>query len=405
MKHQSNARPGLWLAEGTVAALLVATPMIGLSLQQGGSSPQSFTTLKPKAEIIYLLANSSVIVGPDVSGRSEEITFTGTVVVPKYPLKGFERRKLADGKYQIDFELTSSELHGESYLLDGPILLGEHPDLPSLGTITQRTPGQDYPADFIVQRKVLIKTPAGTLHNEAPVPVRGTIDSIPPVRQLQTPTDLDVFRGEQLPVAMLDERGEIGGWFYSKAHLAFAVDPSAVYRFNVSGTVGLSAAGQQEEVAITGPLEVVRLGSGAGTTDEIVAVALRGESRLLGGRIMLVEAFSEKEKFSRGRIPDTGRLDSGFDLFVDIKAPGGTLQVPKAIQIDGTVADLKKTGEVTLSTRTINVYEAAVQFAGVGSNQAIVNDLGRTVAEIRNIKLTSAVPRRGPCCPRKPGER
>jgi hypothetical protein len=403
MKQQLNSRKGWWLGVAAVVGIALV-PLAGLALQNNGSS-ESFGSLKPEPEIIYLLANSSVVVGPDVNGASEEITFTGTVVVPKFPLKGYDRRKLDDGKYQIDFELTRSDLHGESYLLDGPIVLGEHPDLPSLGTITQRNPGQDFPADFIVQRKVLIETPTGKLHNEAPVPVRGTIDSIPPVRKLNTAENLDVFRGEQLPVAMLNEKGEVGGWFYSKAHLAFAVDPSAVFRFNVAGKVSLSAKGQQEEVNVEGPVEAVRLGTPGSQNDEIVAMALRGESRLLGGRIMVIEAFSDKEKFSRGMIPDgTTRTDSPFQLYMDVKSPSGTLHIAKAVQLDGMIHDLHKTEDVKLTGKTIPMYDAAVQYSG-RANQLIVDELGRTVAELRGIKFASAAPHRGPCCPKKPGGR
>src|SRR5436305_8827719 len=128
-------------------ALLIIAPGIYLaSAADSGSATrpsvmpasQLFDPLGQEPDVIYLLANSSVIFGPDPHGRSEEVTFVGPVTVPKWPMKGYNRRVLPDGRQQIDIELTQSELTGESYVLGGPVVLGEHPDLRSLGTITER---------------------------------------------------------------------------------------------------------------------------------------------------------------------------------------------------------------------------------------------------------------------------
>src|SRR5437763_9259335 len=97
-----------------------------------------FDRLGQDPDVVYLIANSSVVFGPDPHGRSEEVTFIGPVTVPKWPMKGYGRRVLPDGRQQIDIELTQSELTGESYVLKSPIMLAEHPDLRSLGTITER---------------------------------------------------------------------------------------------------------------------------------------------------------------------------------------------------------------------------------------------------------------------------
>jgi hypothetical protein len=96
-----------------------------------------FDRLSGKEDVIYLLNNTSFVWGPDPKGRSEEVTFTGLVTVPKWPMVGYQRRMLPDGRQQIDIELTESLLVGESYLLGGKINLLEHPDLRSLGTITE----------------------------------------------------------------------------------------------------------------------------------------------------------------------------------------------------------------------------------------------------------------------------
>src|SRR5437868_14446154 len=98
-----------------------------------------FDHLTTQPDVVYLIANSSVVFGPDPHARSEEITFLGPVTVPKWHMAGYNRRVLPDGRQQIDIELTQSELTGESYVLGGPVVLGEHPDLSSLGTITERS--------------------------------------------------------------------------------------------------------------------------------------------------------------------------------------------------------------------------------------------------------------------------
>lgn len=378
----------------TIAVLCVAAASFAAPKSQ-----EAFAALKAKTDVVYLLANSSIIVGPDVGGRSEDITFTGPVSVPKYPLKGFDRRKLPSGRYQIDFELTNSQLRGESYLMDGPIVLGEHPDLRSLGTITQHDPGQDYPADFIVQRKVLIETPKGTMFNEDPVPVRGVIDSIPPVRHGKAAAagEMNVFHGKELPVAMLDPDGNIAGWFYSKVHVAFAVNPTAIYRFMVSGELALRDGDRTEKVAISGPVEIVEMRWDDRTVAEIIKVALRGESQLLGGRIMLTESFRPDERFSRGTLGEK----SGFDFYVEVKAPHGNLDLAHPMALRGRAARAAQLDQVALTAASIPVFhldfdEAAEQ------EEPVVDEAGRTLATLTGLTLRAEeVHARRPCCPVK----
>jgi hypothetical protein len=380
---------------------------------QAALMKEKFEELKPVTDVIYLLANSSIILGPDANGQSEEITFTGTVHVPKFPVKGFERRELPSGKQQIDFELTRSELQGESYLLNGSVTLGEHPDLPSHGTITQREAGKNYPADFIVQRKVLVETPNGVLYNEDPVPVRGTIDAIPPVRYDKTAPTINVFRGEQLPIAMLDEKGEVGGWFYSKAHLAFALDPAAIYRVNLAGEITVRAGGKEERVAVAGPAEFMEKTDG-GT--ELIKVGLRGESKLFGGPIMLIEAFSEKDQFSSGQFgvekeDVRGPVESAFDLYLQVRSPAGTLMVDRPIPVHGRVAAKTRTGEISLGRRNVPVYHVAIaeNYSGSGEFQ-VLTEAEKQVATITSLTVGPAEttakvaqgPQRRPCCPKRP---
>jgi hypothetical protein len=408
MNKQTMSRA---LRSASLIALLVFLLAPATRSQEKPKQGEDFSSLKPAVEIIYLLANSSVIMGPDIKGKSEEITFVGTVHVPKFPLSGYDRRKLPSGRFQIDFELTRSELRGESYLLHGPVLLGEHPELRSLGTITQKQAGTDYPADFIVMRKVLIQTPKGTMYNEDPVPVTGTIDAIPPVVGSKTVSGYNVFRGKELPIAMLDTDGQLSGWFYSKAHVAYAVEPEAIYRANASGRIEVRANGQKETVVLSGPIEFVnRAMPGNTKAIELVMMALRGESRLLGGMVMVTEAFDPKEKFSTGSFGMEGEkgADGKFNLFLEIKSPSGTLAVTTPISVNGKAVGPERIAEVALSKGNVPVFNLKFDFSG-GGDHPILNEAGKEVGAITHFDLSSrplselqlpASVGRRPCCPK-----
>src|SRR6185436_10729305 len=422
--------------------------------------------------------NSSLVFGPDPHARSEEITFAGLVTVPKYPMAGYQRRTLADGRQQIDMELTSSTLTGESYLLGGTVKLGEHPDLRSLGTITQRRPvlvvSKDagsatayglgdqevreparseantlrlqlppdiakvvtdnpdilwddllstelkrlaknsdairsrkmepkkivlppetaattlqiailpdvatalaadpaiewniwaadrlvgiiedlrrrniitgsrgprnviaIPNDFVVARKVLITTAKGILYNETPVPVRGVVDAIPPIKEPDTPLGVNVFRGMELPIPLLDEAGNVDGWFYSKAHMAFAVLTDAIQRNEVEGSVQFEVDVRREAVAVKGPIEIHHRTGKGDTEIEVLVLALRGHSALLGGEVMMIEAFSDRDHFSRGSMRRSrgGGGPLQLDPYTEIYTPSGKLTNPVPIRLKGT---------------------------------------------------------------------
>jgi hypothetical protein len=383
-----------WLAGVSLGLALVSFGTVSAENEERQEA-EEFQTLKPVTDVVYLLANSSIIVGPDQKGPSEDITFSGTVDVPKFPVQGFNKRKLPSGRYQIDFELTDSKLQGESYLLNGPMVLGEHPDLRSLGTITQDEVGQDYPANFIVQRKVLIKTPKGLMYNEEPVPVRGRIDSIPPVRHVPDGKETNVFRGKELPIALLDETGNLAGWFYSKVHVAYAVDPVAIYRMPVAGTITLKIGDQEEAIEVEGPVEFIEQTSEKGTL-ELIKAGLRGNSKLLSGPVMFTEAFHPENKFSRGELGS----NSHFDLYFEVKTPSGILMIDQPVRVKGSTAALQKIGEENLGTRgMVPVYSFAFNEAGTGG-QEITDEAGKLVGSVSRVNLgAERVAGHRPCCP------
>jgi hypothetical protein len=366
-----------------------------------------FDKLGQTPDVVYLIANSSVVFGPDPHSRSEEITFIGPVTVPKWPMQGYGRRMLPDGRQQIDIELTQSELTGESYTLGGPVVLGEHPDLRSLGTITERprpdstanaddaktkdgdkgpsaekaekpaksadskdaksAPPEEVPADFVVERKVLLTTAKGILYNETAVPVRGRIDSIPPVKFQGTAPGVNVFRGMELPVALLDKDGNVNGWFYSKTHMAYAVLPAAVERTYIKGTLQLRSGDKTESVVVSGPAEIHHLtapGSAAKTAMEVMMLALRGHSQLLGGDIMVAESFSDRDHFSKGELSWTGsNANSKFNLFLDLYTPSAKLTTHDPLAVAGTFVDLTTNGKLEKGRLSLPLMGGTGHFA------------------------------------------
>lgn len=395
-----------------------------------------FDRLGSQPDVIYLIANSSVVFGPDPHGRSEEITFLGPVTVPKWPMPGYGRRVLPDGRQQIDIELTQSELTGESYVLNGPVVLGEHPDLRSLGTITERprtansnpadnsasngnskdsnsnpatlTPAvsktttnsaaesaasEEVPADFVVERKVLLTTAKGILYNETAVPVRGRIDSIPPVKFQGTPTGVNVFRGMELPVALLDRDGNVNGWFYSKAHMAYAVLPAAIERSFVKGTVQLKSGEKSENVEVSGPAEIHHLavpGSGEQTNMEVMMLALRGHSQLLGGDIMVTETFGDRDHFSRGQLNWQGsNADSKFDLFVDVYTPSAKLTTHEPISLAGQLLNCKINGHLDKGKLSLPLLGGKAQFNS-SSARVLYDESEKPVVELGKLQLNLA---------------
>ncbi len=382
-KGASTGNTSASAAENATSAAMPASPL--------------FDHLGDTPDVVYLIANSSVIFGSDPHARGEEITFTGPVTVPKWPMKGYGRRVLPDGRQQIDIELTQSELTGESYMLHGPVVLGEHPDLRSLGTITERPrsdgdvknvsegASEEVPADFVVERKVLLTTAKGILYNETAVPVRGRIDSIPPIKLQGTPTGVNVFRGMELPVALLDKDGNVNGWFYSKAHMAYAVKPAAIEKSFIKGTVQLKSGDKTETVEVSGPSEIHHLqtpGSSDKTSMEVMVLALRGKSNLLGGDIMFTETFSDRDHFSRGQLSWNGsNADSKFDLFVDLYTPSAKLTTHDPLPVGGRLADCKEKGRLEKGKLNLPLLGGTGHFTTEGS-RLLYNEAEKPVVEV-----------------------
>lgn len=407
----------LAVAVAAIAAVaLLFTPLSDADDAAPAPAPAPiFADLEGDADMIYLMANSSVVFGPDPNGRSEEITFIGPVTVPKWPMKGYDYRQLADGRQEIDMELTDSQLVGHSYLLGGEVLLGEHPDLKSLGTITSKAPQNDIrfasdtttrddtstadataeegsetvPADMVVARKVLMTTAKGVLYNETPVPVRGQITDIPPVRHKDQPTGVNVFKGMELPVALLDENGDVNGWFYSKAHMAYAVTPDAVDRGQVEGTLTLTDGERTEKVKVAGPIEFHHSASDAHDVDadvEVLVMALRGTSEILGGDFMIIEGFSDRDRFSEGAWQREAGGLANFDLYMDIYTPSAKLANHQPIPVQGSLTSYQVQEPFQKGQLKLDVVQSTGVFSSTGG-QVLFDEAERQIAEVVGLDI------------------
>ncbi len=443
--NKAISKATLLVSVGCTLALSAAVAADGVTNQgvqsntetSGAPPSRLFDRLGKEADVVYLIANSSLVFGPDPHGRSEEVTFIGPVTVPKWPMEGYGRRILPDGRQQIDIELTQSELTGESYMLHGPVVLGEHPELRSLGTITERpqvvadaaaasitagqtgtsataetkgkdrsakpkastagaepragtAPSEEVPADFVVERKVLMTTAKGILYNETAVPVRGRIDSIPPVKFQNTPTGVNVFRGMELPTPLLDKEGNVNGWFYSKSHMAYAVLPKAIERTQVKGAVELKSGDQTETVEVSGPAEIHHI---TDVTDgksnvEVMMLALRGQSKLLGGDIMFSETFSDRDHFSRGQLNWNGsNANAAVDLYVDLITPSTKVSTQQPFAMVGTLTDANKSkGRIDKGKLSLEMVDGKGHLIAT-SPRTLYDEVERPVIDIIKMDL------------------
>lgn len=517
----------LAVAVGGLAVSLTSVAQPGGG-QAGFKESPLFDRLTGKEDVIYLVNNTSFVWGPDPHGQSEEITFTGLVTVPKWPMPGYQRRVLPDGRQQIDIELTESLLVGESYLLGGKVNLLEHPDLRSLGTITEPAQTAKYsmelppgvrfaqngavrkitlkvsdqmakviqdnpsvpwealigkgmrqwtdqvagiregkvqpqaqtsvpsalvdlslnlpeavaakiqanpdvrwdiwlnetlsaiiasrpdivvgggspiagtviPSDFVVARKVLLNTAKGLLYNETAVPVRGKLNTIPPVKTKATPPGVNIFLGMELPVPLLNQEGNVDGWFYSGAHTAMSLRPQAVERAQVTGTVTLRAGDKTETVTVKGPAEIhhgdTRVVDGKRHSDmEVVVLGLRGRSELLGGDIMLIEHYSVDKYRSAGQIDwaSDGNGTSKLDLYVDIDTPSGHIANNEPLAVTGSVRDFGPNGALVKGQFRMPLVGAAEHYEST-TERPLFNDADKKVASL--IKLDLKLSKDGP---------
>jgi hypothetical protein len=133
------------------------------------------------------------------------------------------------------------------------------------------------------------------------------------------------------------------------------------------------------------------------TLIEVMVLALRGRSELLGGDIMAIESFHDRDKFSQGRVlwraNDEG--ESTYDLFLDFYTPSGKVSNYDPIAIAGRLTGFATAGALEKGTLRIPFVESRGEFAMVsGRPISLLNEAEKPIVSIE--RLTFRVTPRNP---------
>ena len=161
----------------------------------------------------HVVVKASMVLSSDSNDERVQFEMDGIVRIREWPAEGYERRVLPDGRVQIDLEMVESRITAALGEGDESIEITETTADRNLGTLTQETPGRDFPAVFTLARLISAETPLGRLHNEEPIEIRARLDSIPPVAQSEELTGINVFEAINTPVPMLNDNGEVVAYF------------------------------------------------------------------------------------------------------------------------------------------------------------------------------------------------
>lgn len=158
--------------------------------------------------VARIVGRATIVLGADLDGEAHTLPMEGSIRIREWPYPGFERRTLPDGRVQIDLEMVEQDATGRVEALGMDIAI-RRTQARSLGTLTQMTPGEDFPAAFALWRMVQIQTPFGDMFNEQPIDVRATLTSIPPVVGVDTESEPNVFEAVNTPLPLWSSEGRI----------------------------------------------------------------------------------------------------------------------------------------------------------------------------------------------------
>jgi hypothetical protein len=161
----------------------------------------------------HVVVKASMTLGDDPRQQSVSFPMEGSVRIREWPSEGYERRTLDDGRTQIDLEMVESHIEGQVAMFEEAIHITETTANRNLGTLTQQVAGQDFPAVFELARLVAVDTPIGRLHNEEPIRIRALLHDIPPIADAEAMDGPNVFEAVNTPVPLLNEAGEVVGYF------------------------------------------------------------------------------------------------------------------------------------------------------------------------------------------------
>ena len=358
-------------------------------MSRGSRETYESLNLEPKPIKPHILAAATVVFGDDFyHGRRETINLSGFVQLNKWPMQPFQHRVDEKGYAEFDLELISAPevgIKGFSYVLNDRLQVLSNPLLPNTGHIRQIVPGQNFPAQFFIRRFGVLETSSMRLAHRNVINIDGVIDSIPPWKKplsaplLGTPRGDDgdyvvpapnVVRGINLPEAWYPANelnqpiGLTPKVFFAPTMgpcMSTLVDPSLIIQTTVQGSVMVEVAGKTETIEVYGDHKLAagaeillfdpeKHGEGSGILAQMARLALVGESKALGGRIMLRVGFFRVSGGSMGeggeaslaaaRYPAEMHFDASFEMMT----PDSVLYADDPMHLFGKIADLEASG-------------------------------------------------------------
>ena len=346
--------------------------------------------LNPEPLQPHILAAATVVFGSDYySGQRETINLSGFVQMNKWPMPGFAHRVDENGRAEFDTELISAPeigIKGYSHTLDDRIQILSNPFKPNTGFVRQVIPGRNFPAYFHIRRFGILETSTKRMVHKDVISMQAVIEDIPPWKKPLSGPYLGKPRGDG-PLTVVPAPGVVTGqnlpqaWypaddlneaiadsepavFFAESPgpcMSFLVDPSIIMQVSVEGRITLEVDGKTEVVDLAGEYqkaagaEILLFGpekqdAREGILAQLARLALIGESKALGGRVMLRVSWPR---------PSTGTLGDGaesqlsvvrypadldFDANFEIATPLGPLYADHSVHLSGRLNDLEPDG-------------------------------------------------------------
>jgi hypothetical protein len=388
------------------------------------SKQEAFDGFGDEPISLYALAHAAFEFGAEGNLTRESVVLSGIIEFAHYPMIGYLRNQQAFGREQIQIEVTHAELFGESQLFDGQLVMGEGPEMAmryelplilarrATGHLVQETAGKDFPAEMFVEPSLLVATPKEVLHapptpSEISTFFKATFNEFPPIK-LPSRYRKNLIIGDADSVRLADNDGNLGKYtFLQRQFQAYFLNPAAVYRMPVVGKLDFVLGEQHESIFLEGPIEFIQRPDS--DTFEMIKMALRGQSKLLSGPIMIKEQFGSQEKFSEGRpvnkddVAGLGKVI--WNLYFDIESPQGVLNGDAPLAIQGVIQSQHRFDTIKTSDRGIPVYSVKVKDNFVSLSEfSVANSEKTVVGKVVSFQFhpveTGAGPR--PCCPPRP---
>jgi uncharacterized protein DUF6004 len=373
--------------------------------------------LEPKPIKPHILAAATVVFGDDFyHGQRETISLSGFVQLNKWPMQPFKHRVDDRGYAEFELELISAPevgIKGFSYMLNDRLQVLSNPFLPNTGHVRQIVPGQNFPAEFFIRRFGVLETSTMRLAHRNVINIEGVIDAVPPWKEplsaplLGTPRGDDgayvvpapnVVRGINLPEAWYPANefnqpvGITPKVFFAPTMgpcMSMLVDPSMIIQSTVTGQVSVEVAGQTEHIEISGEHKLAagaeillfapdKHAKGAGIQAQLARLALVGQSKALGGRIMLRASFfrvsggglgeGTEESLKSVSYPSELQFDTSFEIVT----PNGVLYADTPMHLSGQLQNLDASG---------------TELKTAGPDSVLVTDRGEAKGRLRGVQM------------------